>query len=74
MSPEAYAAYDKGTHIFSVEENLAAFAPGDTMANLSYSAKKIAAFQRQVGISDKTPDLSGLFDARFVKQHAANTK
>ena len=74
VSPQDYAAYDKGTHIFSVEENVAAFAPGDTMANLSYSAQKIAAFQRQVGISDRTPDLGGLFDDRFVKQHAANAK
>jgi NitT/TauT family transport system substrate-binding protein len=74
VSPHDYAAYDKGTHIFSVEENLQAFSPGDTMTSLSYSAQRIAAFQQQVGISDRTPDLSGLFDDRFVKQHAANAQ
>ncbi len=67
VSVQDYADYDKGTSIFSLEQNLAAFAPGEDMANLNFAAKTIAAFLTDAKLVDETPDLSGLLDDRFVK-------
>ena len=71
VTPEEYGSYDAGTRIFTIQENLEAFTPGTTDANLDFQAKKIATFQKDVGISDKDPDLTGLFDDRFVKAAGA---
>ncbi|HEU5158688.1 MAG TPA: ABC transporter substrate-binding protein [Streptosporangiaceae bacterium] len=62
-----YKAYDKGTTIFSLQDNLKAFAPGSTDANLDYQAKKISDFLVGSKLVDARPDLDGLLDDSFVK-------
>jgi NitT/TauT family transport system substrate-binding protein len=63
-----YADYDKGTTIFTVEQNIEAFTPGDDMAHLDYAAKKIAAFLKDAGLAKNEPKLD-IFDDSFVKAH-----
>lgn len=71
VTPADYAAYDKGTTIFSLEDNLKAFTPGGTDANLDFQAKKISDFLVSTKLVDAPPKLEGLFDPSFVKQLSA---
>jgi len=72
VSVEQYKDYDAGTKIFSVEENLKAFIPGNNMSSLPYAAKELSKFLVESGINTKEPDLSKIFDAQFVKAYAAS--
>ena len=69
VSPAEYQQYDAGTTIFTLEDNLKAFSPGDDMVSLEYAAKKISTFLRESGLIANDPDLSKLFDSRFVKAY-----
>jgi NitT/TauT family transport system substrate-binding protein len=68
VSATDYASYDKGTTIFTREQNLAAFGPGDTDAQLGFQARKISDFLVGSHLVDQKPDLDGLFEPRFVRQ------
>ncbi|RAY13875.1 aliphatic sulfonates ABC transporter substrate-binding protein [Actinomadura craniellae] len=68
VSPADYKAYDAGTTIFTLEDNLKAFTSGTTDAHLDFQAKKISAFLVSTKLVDRAPDLAGLFDPTFVKQ------
>jgi NitT/TauT family transport system substrate-binding protein len=74
VSPEEYKSYDAGTKIFTLEENLKAFQPGKDMSSLPYAAQEISNFLVEAGLAKKAPDLSKLFDDRFVKAYAAKVK
>jgi NitT/TauT family transport system substrate-binding protein len=67
VSTADYRTYDAGTTIFTREQNLAAFRPGGTPANLDFQAASIADFLVDTKLVDKKPDLGGLFDPQFVK-------
>jgi NitT/TauT family transport system substrate-binding protein len=71
VSVEEYRTYDAGTTIFSVEDNLAAFEPGDDMTHLPYAAEQIAEFLVENDLAQSEPDLSQLFDDQFVRAYAA---
>ena len=71
VSVADYQSYDKGTTLFSLEDNVTAFTPGTTTKSLDFEAKEIATFLLTAKLIDKAPDLSGLFDASFVKARAA---
>ncbi|HET7487388.1 MAG TPA: ABC transporter substrate-binding protein [Acidimicrobiales bacterium] len=66
VSTADYAAYDKGTRIFSLAENKAAFEPGSDMAHLDYAASSMATFLLDSKLIDTKPDLSGLLEPKFV--------
>jgi NitT/TauT family transport system substrate-binding protein len=68
VSATDYQAYDGGTTIFSLDDNVKAFTPGTTDANLDFQAKKISDFLVGTKLVDKAPFLDGLFDPTFVKQ------
>jgi NitT/TauT family transport system substrate-binding protein len=68
VSVADYKAYDKGTTIFSLQDNLKAFTPGPADANLDFQAKKISDFLVGTKLVDARPDLDGLLDDTFVKQ------
>ncbi|MBW4592984.1 MAG: ABC transporter substrate-binding protein [Brasilonema angustatum HA4187-MV1] len=74
VSVSEYKAYDAGTKIFSIEENLKAFSPGKDMTSLSYAAGEISKFLVESGLSKQAPNLNQIFDDRFVKAYAANHK
>lgn len=67
VSEADYLAYDKGTTIFTLEENVAAFAPGDGATHLPNQAREISNFLTGTGLAAKAPDLTGLLDDRFVR-------
>ena len=66
VSADDYKSYDAGTTIFTKEQNLAAFASGSTSANLDYQAAQISNFLVGTGLAPKKPDLTGLFEPKFV--------
>ena len=67
VSVEEYKEYDAGTLIFSVEDNLKAFQAGNNMSSLPFAAEKVSQFLIDVGLTSQAPDLSKLFDDRFVQ-------
>jgi NitT/TauT family transport system substrate-binding protein len=71
---DEYKAYADGTKIFTVEENIKAFQPGNTMTSLPFAAKEMSKFLTEVGLAKTTPNLSKIFDDRFVKAYAQKAK
>ena len=66
VSVADYQTYDKGTTIFSLTDNKTAFTPGTTSQNLDFEAGEISKFLLGTKLIDKAPDLSGLFEPKFV--------
>ena len=74
VSVEEYKQYANGTRIFTIEENLKAFQPGNDMTSLQFAAQEMSKFLIQVGLAKTQPDISKLFDDRFVKAYAEKAK
>lgn len=74
VSVGEYQEYAKGTQIFTVEENLKAFQPGNEMTSLMFAAEETTQFLEQAGLAKQKPDISKLFDDRFVKAYAETQK
>lgn len=70
VSVEDYQTYAAGTQIFTLEDNLKAFTPGNDMSSLDYAADKIGNFLVESGLAKQKPDASKIFDDRFVKAYA----
>ncbi|OKH28326.1 ABC transporter substrate-binding protein [Chroogloeocystis siderophila] len=71
VSVEEYQQYAEGTKLFTIEENLKAFQPGNDMTSLQFAADQMGQFLTSVGLAAAPPDNSRLFDDRFVKAYAA---
>lgn len=71
VSIEDYKAYDAGTKIFHIQENLKAMQPGNDMTSLTYAAGEISKFLVEANLAKQAPDFSRLFDDRFIKAYAA---
>ncbi|MCM1985363.1 ABC transporter substrate-binding protein [Lyngbya confervoides] len=73
VSTEDFQKFKDGTRIFTIEENLEAFSPGDNMKHMPFAARKMADFMVSVGLmkQEDIPDFEKLFDDRFVKAYAA---
>ena len=69
-----YKQYADGTKIFTVEENLKAFQPGNDMSSLQFAAQQMSNFLTEAGLAKTKPDINKLFDDRFVKAYAAKAK
>lgn len=67
VSTDDYRSYDAGTTIFTRQQNLDAFTPGNTPAHLNFQANKIVDFIIQAGLAENRPSLDGLFDDKYVK-------
>ncbi len=70
VSVDEYAQYAEGTRLFTIEDNLKAFSPGNDMNSLPYAAKEIGDFLKQVNLIKEIPDTSKIFDDRFIKAYA----
>ena len=70
VSVPEYKEYAEGTHIFSLEENLKAFLPGTDRTSLAFAADEMSEFLTKVGLAKQKPDISNLFDDRFIKAYA----
>jgi NitT/TauT family transport system substrate-binding protein len=66
VSVSDYQTYDKGTTIFSLADNQTAFTSGTTTKNLDFEAGEISKFLLGAKLIDKAPDLTGLFEPKFV--------
>ncbi|MEB3177450.1 MAG: ABC transporter substrate-binding protein [Nostocaceae cyanobacterium] len=74
VTVEEYKQYAEGTRIFTIEENLQAFQPGNNMNSLQFAAVEMGKFLKEVGLTKSQPDISKLFDDRFVKAYAEKLK
>ncbi len=74
VSTAEYKEYAQGTHIFSIEENLKAFLPGKDRTSLAFAAQEMSEFLTKVGLAKQKPDLTKLFDDRFIKAYAEKAK
>jgi NitT/TauT family transport system substrate-binding protein len=59
--------FKDGTEFFTLEQNLEAFSPGNTMKHMPFAAQKMADFMIKVGFIEKSPDLTKILDDQFVK-------
>ena len=62
--------FKEGTKIFTIEENLEAFSDGDNMKHMPFAAERMSNFMVDVGFIFEAPDLTKIFDDRFVKTYA----
>ncbi|HWO93381.1 MAG TPA: ABC transporter substrate-binding protein [Dehalococcoidia bacterium] len=69
VSVEDYRSYEEGTTIFSAEQNLEAFAPGDDFTSLQFAAEEIADFLVASGLAEERPETDGIFEPRFVEAY-----
>jgi NitT/TauT family transport system substrate-binding protein len=67
VSQEELQLFKEGTRFLTLEENLEAFSPGDSMVHMPFAAQKMADFMTKVGFIEKAPDLTKVLDAQFVK-------
>ena len=70
ISSEEYQQYKDGTTLFSLGDNLEAFSEGATMKSMPYAADIMADFMVKTGFIPEKPDMSHLFDDRFIKASA----
>ncbi len=70
VTTEELQLFKEGTKIFTLEENLEAFSDGDNMKHMPFAAKKMSKFMLDVGFIESEPDLTKIFDDRFVKAYA----
>jgi NitT/TauT family transport system substrate-binding protein len=69
VSTEEYQDFASGTRIFTAEEALAAFQPGDDYTSLLYTAKQINPFLVKSGLAKKKVKTKGLFAPKFTKAY-----
>ena len=74
VTVEELQLFKEGTKIFNIEENLEAFSEGDSMKHMPFAAPKMAKFMVDVGFIPESPDLTKIFDDRFVKAYSEQTK
>ncbi|PMB05749.1 sulfonate ABC transporter substrate-binding protein [Fischerella thermalis CCMEE 5198] len=74
VSVSEYKNFSSGVTLLGLSENLKAFRPSQDMTSLQYAAGEISNFLIQTGLAKQAPDLSKLFDDRFVKAYAAQKK
>lgn len=70
VTVDEYKEYEAGTTIFSIQDNLEAFEPGDDMKSLPHAAQEISRFLMENELIEQEPDLDKLLDNRFVKAYA----
>ena len=70
VSPEDLNLLKQGTRLFSLPDNLEAFAPGDNMKHMQFAAQMMSKFMVNVDFIPTAPDLAALLDDRFVADYA----
>jgi NitT/TauT family transport system substrate-binding protein len=72
VSESEYAEYDAGTTIFTAQQNLDAFVPGNDITHLDFAAKEIGQFLLDNGFVEKQIDAENLFEPRFVREYSTS--
>ena len=63
VTTEELQLFKEGTRMFTLEDNLEAFSPGDNMKHMPFAAKQMAEFMVSVGFIPEAPDLDKVLDA-----------
>jgi NitT/TauT family transport system substrate-binding protein len=74
VSKEEYRSYEAGTTLFTLAQNTEAFGAGADFKSLQFAAKEITAFLKADDLIKKDPDLTKIFEPRFVKAAADRGK
>ncbi len=69
ISVEEYELLAEGTTLFSAEDALAAFQPGDDTTSLQFTAELINPFLVESGFTETEAPLDGLFDPSFTEDY-----
>ncbi len=70
VTVEELELFKDGTRFFTIEDNLEAFSPGDSMKHMPYAAQVMTDFMIRVGFIPEGPDLTQIFDDQFVQAYA----
>jgi NitT/TauT family transport system substrate-binding protein len=70
LSTTDYQDLANGTKIFTVDEAIQAFAPGDSATSLQHTAGLINPFMVKSGLTKKQASLKGLFAPQFTQAYA----
>ncbi len=70
ISTADYSDLANGTKLFTVDEAMAAFQPGDATTSLEYTAGLINPFLVESGLTKKQASLKGLFAPQFTQAYA----
>jgi NitT/TauT family transport system substrate-binding protein len=70
VTTEELQLFKAGTRMFTLEDNLEAFSPGEGMQHMPYAAEKMADFMVKVGFIPEAPDLAKVLDDQFVNAYA----
>lgn len=70
VSAEDFERYLEGTRFFTLEDNLEAFSPGDSMVHMPFAAQEMSDFMVEVGFIPEAPDLEAVLDDQFVEAYA----
>ncbi len=70
VTTEELQLFKEGTRMFTLEDNLEAFSPGDSMKHMPYAAQQMADFMVSVGFIPESPDLGTILDDQFVQAYA----
>lgn len=70
VTTEELEQLQKGTRMFTIEDNLEAFSEGEGMNYMSAAAVQMADFMVKVGFIPEAPELEPLFNDSFVKAYA----
>ena len=71
VSPAEYKEYDAGTTLFTLQQNLDAFKPGNDIKHLDYAAKEIAKFLLDNKFIEKPLTTTGVFEPKFVEGYSS---
>jgi NitT/TauT family transport system substrate-binding protein len=70
VTVEELQQFKEGTKMFTIEDNLEAFSPGNNMKHMPFAAPKMAKFMVSVDFIPEVPDLTKIFNDKFVKAYA----
>ena len=72
VSVQDLQKFKTGTNLFTIEDNLVAFSPGNTMKSMPLAAAKMVEFMVKVGFlaEENIPDLNKMFNDSFIQKYA----
>ena len=70
VTVEELELFKEGTKMFTIEDNLEAFSEGDNLKHMPFAAPQMSKFMVDVGFIPEAPDLTKIFDDRFVKAYS----
>ncbi|MBE3553520.1 MAG: ABC transporter substrate-binding protein [Thermicanus sp.] len=67
LKTEEYQEMLKSIKLFTLQDNLQAFSPGESYISLQYTAEETAKFLQEKGMLNNIPDVKKILDSSFVQ-------